>query len=89
MNDSTITRRSFLQASAAAGLALAAGTPALLDQTPRAFADEPVERTAYKTACHGCCDCCPVIVYKEDGVVVKIEGDPDGPLNKGACALSA
>ena len=87
MNDSTITRRSFLQASAAAGLALAAGTPALLDQTPRAFADEPVERTAYKTACHGCCDCCPVIVYKEDGVVVKIEGDSDGPLNKGGVCL--
>ena len=87
MNDSTITRRSFLRASAAAGLALAAGAPDLLDQAPQAFADEPVERTTYKTACHGCCDCCPVIVYKEDGVVVKIEGDPDGPLNKGGVCL--
>ena len=32
-------------------------------------------------------NCCPVRVYTEDGRVVKIEGDPDGPLNKGGVCL--
>ncbi len=41
----------------------------------------------HKTACHGCTNCCPVRVYTEDGRVVKIEGDPDGPLNKGGVCL--
>ena len=87
MSETTISRRSFLQAAAAAGAALATASPVLLDTCDDAYAEEEPERTSYKTACHGCCDCCPVIVYKEDGVVVKIEGDPDGPLNKGGVCL--
>ena len=59
----------------------------LLEETSQAFAEEPAKREKHKTACHGCCDCCPVVVYTEDGVVVKIEGDPDGPLNKGGVCL--
>ena len=86
-NTRFVTRRSFLKTAAAAGTALAVSGGPLLEETSQAFADEPVTREKHKTACHGCCDCCPVIVYTEDGVVVKIEGDPDGPLNKGGICL--
>ena len=87
MTSTNVTRRGFLKATAAVGAALAATSAPLLDEAPAAFADEPVERVSHKTACHGCTNACPVIVYTEDGVVVKIEGDPDGPLNKGGICL--
>ena len=87
MTSTNVTRRGFLKATAAVGAALAATSAPLLNEAPAAFADEPVERVSHKTACHGCTNACPVIVYTEDGVVVKIEGDPDGPLNKGGICL--
>ena len=88
MTKGTISRRGFMKAAAATGAALtAAGSIPLLETTDRAFAAGSVERVMHKTACHGCTNCCPVRVYTEDGRVVKIEGDPDGPLNKGGVCL--
>lgn len=88
MTKGTISRRGFMKAAAATGAALtAAGSIPLLETTDQAFAAESVERVMHKTACHGCTNCCPVRVYTEDGRVVKIEGDPDGPLNKGGVCL--
>lgn len=88
MTKGTISRRGFMKAAAATGAALtAAGSIPLLETTDQAFAAGSVERVMYKTACHGCTNCCPVRVYTEDGRVVKIEGDPDGPLNKGGVCL--
>ena len=88
MTNEAITRRGFMKAAAAATAALgAAAAPVLLDETDQAFADSAPKREMHKTACHGCTNCCPVCVYTEDGVVVKIEGDPDGPLNKGGVCL--
>lgn len=88
MTKGTISRRGFMKAAAATGAALtAAGSIPLLETTDQAFAAGSVERVMHKTACHGCTNCCPVRVYTEDGRVAKIEGDPDGPLNKGGVCL--
>lgn len=88
MTKGTISRRGFMKAAAATGAALtAAGSIPLLETTDQAFAAGSVERVMHKTACHGCTNCCPARVYTEDGRVVKIEGDPDGPLNKGGVCL--
>lgn len=88
MTKGTISRRGFMKAAAATGAALtAAGSIPLLETTDQAFAAGSVERVMHKTACRGCTNCCPVRVYTEDGRVVKIEGDPDGPLNKGGVCL--
>ena len=88
MTNMAITRRGFMKAAATATAALGvAGAPVLLDEVDQAFADSTPKRAKHKTACHGCTNCCPVCVYTEDGVVVKIEGDPDGPLNKGGVCL--
>lgn len=88
MTKGTISRRGFMKAAAATGAALtAAGSIPLLETTDQAFAAGSVERVMHKTACHGCTNCCPVRVHTEDGRVVKIEGDPDGPLNKGGVCL--
>ncbi len=83
-----VTRRDFGKLAVAASALLgAAGSVELLEGTDEAFAASPVERVMHKTACHGCTNCCPVRVYTEDGKVVKIEGDPEGPLNKGGICL--
>ena len=87
MTETTISRRSFMKTAAATGAALAATAMPLLQEADEAFAAGSVERVMHKTACHGCTNCCPVRVYTEDGRVVKIEGDPDGPLNKGGVCL--
>lgn len=85
----TMTRRSFLKAATVAGAAAAFGVPVsgALVETDAAFAQSASERKMYKTACHGCIQMCPVLAYVEDGVVVKIEGDPDGPISKGSLCL--
>ena len=35
-----------------------------------------------KTVCQGCHCCCGVLVHVKGGKVVKIEGDPENPLNE-------
>lgn len=87
MADISISRRNFVKAASALGVALSTTAVPLLENTDVAFANDSVERVMHKTACHGCTNCCPVRVYTEDGRVIKIEGDPDGPLNKGGVCL--
>lgn len=88
MSTTNMTRRSFTKVAAAVGAALAATESVqLLEDADKAFAAQSVERVMHKTACHGCTNCCPVRVCTEDGKVMKIEGDPDGPLNKGGVCL--
>ncbi len=90
MEGTTLTRRRFVQASTLVGAAAALGlhTTSTLVQTDEAYAaDAPSERIAHKTCCHGCIQCCPCIIYTEDNVIVKIEGNPDGCVNKGSMCL--
>lgn len=61
--------------------------PNALVETEPAYADEPVETKVVKTSCHGCIQMCPVRAYIENGVVVKLEGDPDAPVSRGSLCL--
>ena len=89
LSPTRLTRRSFVKAAALAGAAAAFGTSMTgsLVETEAAYADEPAEAAVYKSVCHGCIQACPCLVYVEDGVVTKIEGDPDGPTSKGSLCL--
>lgn len=89
MQETNLTRRSFVQAAALAGAAAAIGVsmPNALVETEPAYADEPVETKVVKTSCHGCIQMCPVRAYIENGVVVKLEGDPDAPVSRGSLCL--
>ena len=84
-----VSRRSFVKMAALAGAATAVGVSMgdSLVEMPAAYADEPVERKVYKTSCHGCIQMCPARAYVENGVVVKIEGDPDAPVSRGSLCM--
>lgn len=86
---STISRRSFVKAAtiASAAAALGVSTASNLVETDEAYAESAPVRTKVHTACHGCIQICPCIAHLEDGVVVKLEGDPDAPVNKGGMCL--
>ena len=89
MSETAISRRGFVKASVLAGAAAALGSSArgsLVAAEP-AYAATAPERKAVRTACHGCIQSCPCIAYLEDGVVVKLEGDPAAPLSKGGMCL--
>ncbi|MDR3136330.1 MAG: molybdopterin-dependent oxidoreductase [Coriobacteriales bacterium] len=85
----TLTRRSFVKAMAAVGAATAVSTSysSALSTTDKAWAATDSERTMYVSCCHGCIQVCPCKVYVENGVVVKIEGHPDGPTSQGSLCL--
>ena len=87
----SMTRRSFAKLSALAGAAGAVGLAAhgSLTETDQAFAQSGVERVKHHTVCHNCYNNCPCWVYTEDGVAVKIEGDENGTLSKGALCTKA
>lgn len=85
MGEVAISRRGFLKAAALTGCAAAMGASmsgSLVD-TDKAYAESGPTRKMIKTCCHGCIQVCPVRAYVEDGVVVKLEGDPDAPISKG------
>lgn len=90
MKDCKLTRRSLVKSAVAIGAAAALGGSAIsrmLTDADKAWADSPTERTMVKSLCHGCIAACPCRVYLENGVVVKIEGDPDAPISKGSFCL--
>ena len=42
----------------------------------------------YKTTCRGCASGCSALVHMRDDRVVKVEGAPDSPVNRGwMCSL--
>lgn len=85
----TLTRRSFVKSAtlAAAVASLGVSLSPKLEQREAAYAAQAPERQVYSTVCHGCIQVCPCRVYVEDGVVVKLEGHPDAPVNKGGMCL--
>ena len=89
MAQSTLTRRSFVKAAgvAAAAVAAACATEKLVPATP-AYADaDPNEEKIVHTVCRACIAQCPILAHVRDGRVVKLEGDPEGPMTHGAaCA---
>ena len=93
MAETTLTRRSFVKASALVGATAAFGASmagcmqeAPQEQAPSGGgADEGLVRM--KTSCHGCIQMCPAIAHLKDGVVVKLEGDPDAPVSRGSLCI--
>lgn len=81
-----ITRRGFVQATAATAVAAALAGPTL-----HAFAEAPSENAAkaeeggrwVSSACQGCTSWCAVQVYVEDGRAVKVKGNPNSKANRG------
>lgn len=91
MAETTLTRRSFVKASALAGAATAIGASmaGCMQEKPKEEAgkDSTSDLVKMKTSCHGCIQMCPAIAYLKDGVVVKLEGDPDAPVSRGSLCI--
>ena len=89
LQTTNVSRRSFVKMAALAGAAAAIGTQMTgsLVETPKAYADEPSEVKVVRTSCHGCIQMCPALATIENGVVVKLEGDPDGPVSRGSLCI--
>ncbi len=88
MEKLTVTRRSFLKAAAVTGAAAAAFSPAVtplkgLVKAEKAIVQEP-EVKVVRSACRACIHNCGVHVYVQDGRVIKIEGDSEYPMSRGA-----
>ena len=85
----SITRRTFVETAVLAGAAaaLAAGAAGSLCKADKAWADEEPKREIIASTCHGCIQSCPVRVYVEDGVIVKIEGHPMAPTSQGSLCM--
>ena len=84
-----ISRRNFVKlgAFAAAATAMSGVAGSNLMHVEPAIAAESSETHKVRTICRACLNNCGMIAYVRDGKVVKLEGDPDDPMNKGAaCA---
>lgn len=88
---STSKTRSFEKLASAASLATALNFTRenTLEEANGTFAASGTDRKRHHTCCHGCYNACPVWVYTEDGVVVKIEGDEANALSKGSLCSKA
>lgn len=79
-----------MKATALAGAAAAmasVATPNLVDVKPAQAAETSSEVQKIRTMCRACLNNCGIVAYVQDGKVIKLEGDPDDPMNKGAaCA---
>ncbi|ALC15874.1 molybdopterin oxidoreductase Fe4S4 domain/TAT (twin-arginine translocation) pathway signal sequence [Desulfuromonas soudanensis] len=79
----TISRRNFLKGGGLAAGALAVtGKPALAGVEARELRTEGLQSST--TICPYCAVGCGMIVHRENGKVVNIEGDPEHPINQGS-----
>ncbi len=89
MAQTTMTRRSFVKATAAMGAvaALGIGVSDSLVKADPARAAEAGEEKLVKTSCRACIASCAVIAHVRDGRVVRLEGNPESPMSMGGvCA---
>ena len=96
MTKSGLTRRNFVKASAmtAAATAIGASLSGCMkskegesDKKDVTFDSHVDYDTTMRTSCHGCIQMCPAIAYLKDGVVVKLEGDPEAPVSRGGLCI--
>ncbi|WP_230397398.1 molybdopterin-dependent oxidoreductase [Novisyntrophococcus fermenticellae] len=74
-----------LSATDIKGIDLALGESEVFVQNGMTQSDESYKRV--KTCCRACISNCGVIVHMKNGRVIKLEGDPEHPMSKGAmCA---
>jgi anaerobic selenocysteine-containing dehydrogenase/Fe-S-cluster-containing dehydrogenase component len=90
--DDAISRRAFLKISAAAGLGAAVdgckpAPPQLIPYVSPEPGEIPGKPVFFRTACHECDSGCGVVARVREGRAIKLEGNPDHPINAGAlCA---
>jgi anaerobic selenocysteine-containing dehydrogenase len=90
MKQLVLNRRDFLKATAVTGIAATFGG-SLTGFTRCESATTATATTSttkiVKTCCRACIGKCGVLAHVKDGRVIKLEGDPDQPMSKGAlCA---
>lgn len=91
-SNNTVKRREFLKVLGATGAAVSAAacsepTGKLIPYLVSPDNTVPGVSTYYATVCRECVAACGVIAETRDGRVLKLEGNPDHPLSKGAlCA---
>lgn len=89
MKQLVLTRREFLKATAITGIAAAVGSSLHTGFTQgQATESAPASATKIvKTNCRACIANCGVLAHVRNGRVVKLEGNPEYPMSKGAmCA---
>jgi anaerobic selenocysteine-containing dehydrogenase len=89
MKQLVLNRRQFLKATAVTGIAAALGGSFKTGFTQgEVTADAPSSETKIvKTNCRACIANCGVLAHVKNGRVVKLEGNPEYPMSKGAlCA---
>jgi len=89
MEPISLKRRDFLKATALTGAAAALGAGAFegLARLESVKASEASTTKIVKTNCRACIANCGVLAHVKDGRVVKLEGNPEYPMSRGAmCA---
>lgn len=89
MQQLKLNRRDFLKATAVTGVAAALGgaTYQGLTRLESAKAASTSTTKIVKTQCRACIANCGVLAHVKDGRVIKLEGNPEAPMSKGAmCA---
>ncbi|MCL2898002.1 molybdopterin-containing oxidoreductase family protein [Brenneria tiliae] len=93
MEQSVLSRRDFFKATAITGVAGVLGGSLCDGLIPRVTAatqpeaETPVTTKIVKTNCRACIHNCGVLAHVRNGRVIKLEGNPEYPMSKGAiCA---
>lgn len=87
MEEQNANRKNFLSATSITGITSALNDSGGLSQNESVQADATSSTKLVKTCCRACISNCGVIAHVKNGRVVKLEGNPENPMNKGAmCA---
>ena len=87
-----LKRRDFLKLVGVGGAGLALGCARKEPERALPFVQQPEDLipgipTYYASACKGCSAGCGIIVKTREGRAIKLEGNPDHPVNRGGlCA---
>ncbi len=88
--ETTMSRRSFVKASALLGAVAATGIAAadsFVEVDPANADESDDEVKIIKSSCRACIAACAVLVHVQNGRVIKIEGNPESPMSQGGvCA---
>lgn len=90
MNEKGISRRDFLKVTGAmAAVAVMGQLPRSrwLDSTAGGRAAAEGEEKVFRSVCRMCHGTCGTLVHVRNGRVVKVEGNPEAPTNKGAMCV--
>lgn len=79
-----ITRRNFLKATAVTGMTAAFGGSQGLVKSNTVKAKTSSSTKIVRTCCRACIGTCGVLAHVKNGRVIKLEGDPEQPMSKGA-----